>query len=221
MESSGNSLAGGAFGFLLEAIATHNGAPATGLIALAGTVLGSRAVAAVAEERGRRASVALKAAERISGLTREQLDDLIADDPRTISLTIRLLQAAGNSGEESVLIMIGALAGAGYKEPDTAQRQETLLLAIEGLTAGHVNMLAVLEREQTGPAMRFEPPQIAAWLAESEDVVRMLGMGLLSRGLIETPFGGFGGGTVYELSELGREVIGTARELDKPSSGHA
>lgn len=211
----GPALAAGFVGTGIEAVIAANGLPTHGVIASAGAVLGTRALEALAAERSRRVSKALRVAEDISGLSREELDDLIADDPTSVSLVLQLLQAAGNAGDESVLKLIGYVVGVGIKDPDVVERQSTLLLAIDGLNAAHIRMLGVLAREHIPEGHSYEADIVADWLKESSDVVRMLGTGLLLRGLIENPYGGYGGGEYYSLSQLGVEVVNAAMILEK------
>lgn len=211
---SGPALAGGLAGLGVEALATANGLPTYGVLGIVGSIFGERGFRALARERRRRVSVALGVAEKVSGRSREELDDLIASDPAAVSLVLQFLQAAGNAGEESVLKLIGSVAGMGIRDISSAERQSTVLLSLEGLTAAHVRMLVVLDREHIPEGHRHEADVVADWLSESADVVRMLGTGLLLRGLVENPYSGFGGGEAYSLSLLGMDVVKTAQILE-------
>lgn len=202
-----------------EGVLIAAGLPPTGVLAAAVTPLAKKALVALVGEQQRRTSVALAAAERTSGKTREEIDDLIAHDLAAVPIVLRLLQAAGNAGDDEVLSLLGGMAGAGLADPSTAQRQETLMLSIEGLTEAHVRMMAVLDREHIAPteenesAPSWDARTISDWMHEERDVVRMLGMGLLSRGLVENPFGGFGGSETFGLSSLGFEVVRAGRAI--------
>ena len=57
--------------------------------------LASRVTRSFRDEYRRNTSTALSAAERRAGMSREELAEAIADDPRLIPLVTRLLYAAG------------------------------------------------------------------------------------------------------------------------------
>lgn len=65
----------------------------------------------MSQEWSRNHSIALEAAEDASGLTREQLADLLAEDAAFVPLSVRLLYAAGISGYEPTLRAMGAIFG--------------------------------------------------------------------------------------------------------------
>ena len=73
--------------------------------------LAKRAFKSIREEWARNSSKALRAAERISGMSREELSDRISDDPRLIPLVTRVLYAAGMTGQDTILRALGTALG--------------------------------------------------------------------------------------------------------------
>src|SRR3954447_61548 len=63
------------------------------------------------EEWARHRSTALRAAERTSGLSREDLAETVSADPRLVPLVTRLLYAAGMNGHDGTLRAMGAAFG--------------------------------------------------------------------------------------------------------------
>ena len=66
---------------------------------------------AVRHEHARRHSIAMKAAERRSGMSREDLEERIASDPDLVPIAVRVLHAAGSTGDEKLLKLLGAALG--------------------------------------------------------------------------------------------------------------
>jgi hypothetical protein len=124
------------------------------LLPVAGQTIGTRLGATLRREWRRNTSVALSAAERESGLPREDLEELIADDEQLMPLYLRVLVAAGLNGHEQTLRAMGAVLGhaAGASREG---RQETLgdaarvLRAMEDLDPLHFTVLrAVIDRSR-------------------------------------------------------------------------
>jgi hypothetical protein len=95
--------------------------------------LGKRGAEAVAREWARNRSVALRAAERVSGMSREELEDAISANPGAASLTVRLLLAAGMNGYDATLKGMGATLGHAVHEPDLISEAELILAAMADL----------------------------------------------------------------------------------------
>lgn len=65
----------------------------------------------VAREHAQRASEALRVAETASGMSREELADLLDRQPELVPLYLQVLYAAGMNGHEQVLRAMGAAMG--------------------------------------------------------------------------------------------------------------
>src|SRR5450631_2725122 len=124
------------------------------LIPIAGPLaapLAKRLTRAVRAERARNFSVAIKAAERMSGRTREQLAEAIEEDPRLVPLVTRLLYAAGMTGQEESLWLMGAAFGDAVREPEKLDDAEMVLGAMTDLRAHHVRVLQLLATVAPAP----------------------------------------------------------------------
>lgn len=156
----------------------------------------------VIAEHHRRTSVALAAAESLTGLQREELEDWIAAAPEAVPLVVRVLHAAGNSGNDRTLRALGAALGRAYEEPSQRGRQELIVMALEGMTDEHIDVLAVSTTE------RQTPQEIAEKLSGhvEPELVAMALASMMPRGLYGNPYGGYGGGEAWALSVLGVAV---------------
>ena len=156
----------------------------------------------VLTERQRRISVALQTAEALTGLAREDLDEQIAGRPELVPLVVRVLQAAGNTGNDRTLQALGAAVGRAVNDPPSRPHQEMLVMALDGLTDEHIAVLAVC----TSDPKTTDAVVAAVDGLVDRAVVEMALMSLLPRGLFANPFGGYGGGEHWGLSELGVAV---------------
>lgn len=171
------------------------------MLGLPGGALASLGRVVVAEH-GRRISVTLATAEAMTGLSREELAARITSDSEAIPLTVRVLQAAGNSGNDRTLRALGAALARSHQDPAHRHEEELIVVSLEGLTDEHLDVLALCSEEaQT-------PEQLAARLSGRMDsaVMSMALMNMLPRGLFDTPFGRYGGGQWWALSALGVAV---------------
>lgn len=105
-------------------------------------------------ERARRCSIALTAAERAYGASREDIADHIRENPGAVPLMTRFLFAAGEAGHDEILSMIGNTFAAGLKSLEQGDEvayadHEVLLRAIENLTPDHVGVLLVYQAMST------------------------------------------------------------------------
>lgn len=157
-------------------------------------------------ERQRRMSTALGAAESITGLSREDLDSWVEANPDSVSLLVRILLAAGNTGNDDVLHMLGRALGTTVAEGHAGSDREMLVMAIEGLTRDQILTLAVCTEDHQ------ELVDIAEQLngQVSADVIEMALYSLVPRGLLANPFGSYGGGVHWALSRLGANVKNAA-----------
>lgn len=156
---------------------------------------------AARKERARRVSVALRAAEDLTARSREELTLMASDSPEMLSLTIRVLLAAGNSGNDAVLQMLGQSLGRAFSTESATGEQELLVSAIEGLTKEQLIVLAACD---ASPRPMNEVVERCAGKLCPE-LVEMATMSLVPRGMFDNPFGRFGG-AFYPLSALGVAV---------------
>jgi hypothetical protein len=179
----------------------------------AGTIMG-RMMGAVCAEWARNGSKALAVAQTVSGLSREDLAESIAQSPELIPLHTRLLYAAGMTGHDGTLRSMGAVLGDAVKNSDRINECELILTALTDLTPAHTQLLQVLSTD---------PPQInekvSLWYVDNLEersglppsVVPLCLAAIVGRGLAATE-------PVYDLSfkytitALGRTVLGVLED---------
>lgn len=96
--------------------------------------LGGVLADAVRLEWQRNTSRALRAAEKAAGLSREDLEELLASHPKTIPLLVQVLYAAGTNGHDRTLRAMGA--GLGLAAEATRRTDRHALADIEGALRG-------------------------------------------------------------------------------------
>jgi len=74
-------------------------------------VFGERGMRLVLEEWLRNRSLALRLAKEHAGLSREDLDELIAKNPKVVPLLVRTLHAAGMTGQDAALKLLAGFLG--------------------------------------------------------------------------------------------------------------
>lgn len=174
-------------------------AAAIELLGIPGGALIGRMVRPVVDEHRRRISVALRAAEAATGNTREEIEKIVAQDPEILSLYIRVLYAAGNSGNDQTLRMLGETLMHTFEAPSRASENEVIVSAIEGLTR---DQLLVLQACDDSPQRAGDISDILSGKL-SPELVEVCLITLFTRGLMTNPWGRYGGGAVWELSPLG------------------
>ena len=97
----------------------------------------------IREECARNSSKALRAAERASGFSREDLADHISENPRLIPLVIRVLYTAGMTGQDAILRALGTALGDAGRDPVKIDEAELLLIGMANLRAHHIAILEV------------------------------------------------------------------------------
>ena len=175
--------------------------------------LASRAADAVRAEYRRNTSTALRAAERASGMSREDLQERIADDPNLVPLLVKVLFSAGTNGFDDVLKAMGAALGAAVLDPNTVNDAEIVLAAISDLKKHHIHLLTAATQEPPLVQVEGEDPRRVHWMLEtlateagmSDDMTGLCAAGLVNSGLLRTMslYGGLG----YEVTDLGRLVL--------------
>jgi hypothetical protein len=173
----------------------------------------------IREEWARNTSKALRAAERASGMTREQLADVISEDPRLIPLVTRVLFAAGMTGQDSILRALGTALGDAAREPDKLDEAELLLIGMTDLRRHHVVLLEIMSDDPPQPDrpgggfVHWHASLLAEKSGYSSDVVTICIAGLLNSGLIRALDDTYGAS--YEISDLGRTALAVVDELDE------
>jgi hypothetical protein len=173
-----------------------------------------RASRSIREEWERNHSKALRAAERISGMSREELADNISDDPRLIPLATRVLYAAGMTGQDAILRALGTALGDAVRDRERIDEVELLLIGMANLRQQHIIILEMMNR----PSRRGDPPY---WVSEdlahasgfSRDLVTMCLPGLVGSGLIRQADNTYG--VSYEITGLGQTALGVLNELSE------
>lgn len=178
------------------------------------------------DEITRNQSRALKAAELLSGLTREDLAERIAADPRLIPVATRVLFAAGMTGQDEVLDALGAALGTAVSDPDSAEDVDLLLLGLQNLRRHHITLL----RRATGTPQWLGMPDegkqpetstgcdlieadtwhlnaLAVLTHASEDSTHVVVRGLVNAGFMRGVAGAYGSQDYYVVTSLGRTLL--------------
>lgn len=182
----------------------------------------------VRQEWQRLASRALKAAQAISGRSREDLEEIFEHDPTLTPLYMRVLWAAGMNGHDETLRAMGAVLGDAVRASDGGESEsvddaDQALVAMSGLTPRHFRALRFL----CGNPMRDPAGERAAkgnsgWVAEQ--VAEALGLtydraawclsDLAGTGLVATANGGVSATAYYWATDLGEAVVQASDSLD-------
>ncbi len=168
----------------------------------------------VREEHEGRRSVALAAAERVSGMTREEIGERISDNPQLLSLVTRVLHAAGMNGHDGTLRAMGAALGHAAADPGAAEEAELVLTVLSDLTEHHAHVLLLLGSDPpalSGTALVWTMHLLETSANLPTRVTSLLVATLVARGLADATTG-FGGGNVYSITPLGRDVLAVLRE---------
>jgi hypothetical protein len=204
-----------------EPIADDLAAGAVELVPFLGPILApfaKRGSRKIREEWARNASKALRAAERISEMSREELSHRIIEDPRIIPLFIRVLYTAGMTGQDPILAALGVALGGAIRDPDKVDEAELLLIGMANLRGHHILILRIMTVNRPHPT---EPDTFVYWLPEnlanesgySRNLVDICVAGLMGSGLIQLGQDAYG--VCYEISDLGRTALKVIDELDE------
>lgn len=189
-------------------------AGAVGMIPIVGSGLApfaERLACNLRDEWRRNSSKALHAAEQVSGMSREELADAIAEDRRLLPLITRVLYSAGMAGQDEVLIALGTAFGDAVRDRSYIDEAELLLIVLTDLRPHHIAVLRELASKSPGPVDNkgmsyWNTNLLADRTGYRQEVVRLCTAGLANGGLVQT-MATYGGGAVYEISELGRTVL--------------
>jgi hypothetical protein len=153
-------------------------------------------------------STALRAAERVSGQTRKQLGEAIAEDPQLIPLATRVLYAAGMNGHDQTLAAMGRALGDAVRDRERIDEMELILTALADLGPAHVRLLQAL----AVPGAWVSPVSVPE--TDLPPRVRDLCLAtLISRGLVANSSGP-AYRVRYDATELGRTLLDVLAELE-------
>jgi len=112
-------------------------------------ILSGGAAKKLQAEWRRNTSRALRAAEQASGLSREELEDLLSSHPETVPLLVQVLYAAGTNGHDATLRSMGAALGLAAQavrahDSHTAAEIESALRSIRDFDGRHFAVLGYL-----------------------------------------------------------------------------
>jgi hypothetical protein len=168
----------------------------------------------VAEQRRNR-SRALRAAELMSGLSREDLAERIADNPRLVPLLTRVLYVSAMTGQDEVLAGLGAALGAAASDEDKIDEAEFMLARIEELRRHHFLILDVFDSRSPYDTHRIDErgvridywrqDEILTKVSMRPDLVEMALAGLHSSGLLQLER--MAEANIWTVSPFGRDVL--------------
>lgn len=93
------------------------------------------------DEWKRRASLCIRLAEQHSGLSREDISEILETDPQLVTLTNRVLYSAGLRGSDEVLLGLSAVLGDAMRGPHKTDEAEVYVSILEKLTTPHIELL--------------------------------------------------------------------------------
>jgi hypothetical protein len=178
---------------------------ALGMVIPFGNSLVERLMRPLRREWTRNTSLSIRAAERSSGLTREDLVEWIATDPRAVPLYMKVLWTAGMNGHDATLRSMGAVLGQAAQasrsgEDDAFEDAELVLHAMADLRSRHFKVLWALgegvvltSEEGQENFIQFVPTFVAEKAGLRQSVVRQCLINLAGAGLADTI-------SVYDLS---------------------
>lgn len=185
--------------------------------------LTKRATEAVQREWRRNHSVALRAAERVSGMSREELDDTLLSSRTALPLYTYVLWAAGQNGHDQTLRAMGAVLGTAAQSVrndnlDSLADAEDTLRAMSSFTTRHFEVLHYLLRAQQEPngpdnGTRFSLAAVAAGTGIAEDAVLRISLRLESAG-VTREIRGVLMGPIWRPTDLGHAVYEAGHMLD-------
>jgi hypothetical protein len=179
--------------------------------------LADRLDSALQAEWERNRSTALKVAEKVSGLSREDLAVRVVAEPRLVPLLTRLAYTAGMTGRDELLQTLGAAFGHAASNHDDIDACEAILTGAATLQPQDLRVLSVLRdgpvltgratddmrgTEDLADEISLSPSHIEASLAR-----------LQAAGLARGYHGVFGGGSSYEVNEDGEVLCDLLTEL--------
>jgi hypothetical protein len=199
---------------------------ATSLFMPFGGSVGKRVAGLLLAEWKRNSSSALQAAERVSGLSREDFVDWIGREPRAVPLYLTVLWAAGMNGHDQTLRAMGAVFGqaakAAARTDDAAFEDAELALgAMAGLLPRHFLVLAQIERgvvvrpDGSENYIEVTPDFVGNQVGLTEDIAHQCLLNLAAAGLVVSK--PVLEATAYPITDIGRAVLDAARQVAPPT----
>lgn len=186
-----------------------------------------RFVRGLREEHARNHSRALRAAQTLSGLSREDLTERILQNPSLIPIVARVLFASAMTGQDEILDALGAALGSVVLQPDRVDDVELVLIGLQDIRRHHVAALRVLdgppewreEGEEGGDNPGVQAAKITTdverltWNVEAVagrtgmpvDTTYVTVTGLANAGFVRAL--GAMGGLGYRITDLGRTLL--------------
>lgn len=93
----------------------------------------------------RRNSPALEAAERASGLSRDDMAEVLERNPDVVPIAARVLFQAGMTNQDEMLGALGAMLGALFLTPNDTDEVELLIISLSDMRRVHLQVLRALE----------------------------------------------------------------------------
>ncbi|WP_322921660.1 hypothetical protein [Nocardioides renjunii] len=194
-----------------HALSKGLGEVSSSLIPGSGVVV-ERMLFAMRSEWDRRGSNALRAAEAVSGLTREELADRIESRRELVPLVTRMLYEAGMNGHEDLLLAMGAAFGRAVIEPESVDDCEMVLRGLMTLRPAEAQLIRIMRdrsvlagaKPETGDNRSFYASDLATEAKLDLTVVESGLVRLSAAGFLAAYHGVFGGGSSYSITELGR-----------------
>lgn len=174
------------------------------------------------EELRRARSVALKAAERTSGMTREEIADAVAQKPRLLPLATRLLHAAGENGYDETLRAMGGAFGEAVRDPEQADDCHLMLTSLADLGERHARVLRVLRGNppvRGGKASHWMTSDVEEASSLPRRTTSLCLAALTSRGLVAASSTFFGGAMGFVITDLGRDLLSVLEAYVAESRG--
>ncbi len=181
----------------------------------------------VTEEWARRSSTALRLACGQSGLSPEELAEVIESDPQLVSLAARVLRVAAESGGDRTLKLLAGYLAVAVSDAARVDEAELMLTAIQGLSDPHVRVLERLGTAREGSSSPWEwlPHELEAASGLRAELVQVGVQGLVNAGFVSEvgvdggDASGDRGGMVIRISPMGQVVLDVLR--DYPAEGGA
>jgi hypothetical protein len=197
-------------------------------------VFGERATKLALEEWQRNRSLTLRMASERAGLSREDLEELVEENPRVVPLLIRTLHAAGMTGQDKTLRLLAGFLGDALADVSKISDVETLIGAVQNLTEHHIKVLEIVASEPSEyPGLEDEANDhwttgLVVGISSMRSELALVGVqGLLAAGFVsDAGLDGGGatwgdlqsGGTMLQLTDLGRtvlDILGEVGEFDR------
>lgn len=179
-------------------------------------LISGRLAGAVRTEWERNASSALRAAERSSGRSREDLEELITADPDVLPLYMHVLWAAGMNGHDVTLRAMGTALGSAARariggDQDAFDTAEDALRAMREFTPRQFKALRHLDGYVSPPARKGDigvfPKAYAKVSGMSIERSNATLASLAAAGLADAQSNFLGGQPGYKITAIGSAIL--------------